>query len=136
MALSLKNLEANLALPSSNVPLVLQNPNSFLVTSLPYIDLEDDPKILAQVEKLLKEEMSRMPRIDYLENYPMPELNFGSSELLKNEYENIESGREIEEVDFGLEKLEDISPEADDDINAIKTAVDKCDMISQYNNVK
>ena len=136
MALSLKNLEANLALPSSNVPLVLQNPNSFLVTSLPYIDMEDDPKILAQVEKLLKEEMSKMPKIDYLENYPMPELNFGSSELLKNEYENIESGREIEEVDFALERLEDISPEADDDINAIKTAVDKCDMISQYNNVK
>ena len=54
---------------------------------------------------------------------PYPWIKFGDYELLKNVYENIESGTEIDKIDFLMERSENISSESDDDINSIKTTV-------------
>jgi len=76
-----------------------------------------------------------MPRNeDYLESLPMPRLVFGDSELLRGEFERMQANLAMEEVNFNLESIEDIVPEDENDLNSIKEANDKCNMISQYNN--
>ncbi len=69
-----------LSLNSNKVPLVLQNPLSAHVTSLPYLDEELNEKSRNYVNQLIKEEMKNMEAIDYLgkivNNYKILFTNF------------------------------------------------------------
>jgi Breast carcinoma amplified sequence 2 (BCAS2) len=56
--------------------LVFENENANLVTSLPYIDEDADPKYTDRVQELIRQEMQSMrPPRDYLTKIPLPETN-------------------------------------------------------------
>ncbi len=70
-----------LSLKSNKLPLVLQNPLSAYVTSLPYIDAELTEQKRNQVNKLVQEEMKSFEQKDYLGKFylsknpfPFPKL--------------------------------------------------------------
>ena len=57
-----------------------KHPNSVLVNDLPYIDIVDG-SFKTKVKALLKQEMSVMPKIDYLADRPMPLTKFLTPEM-------------------------------------------------------
>lgn len=74
-----------LSLTSSDVPLVYKNHLCKLVTSLPYVDGDADELIKLKVERMVKQEMARMERKDYLADLPMPETKVLDSPLIHAE---------------------------------------------------
>ena len=57
--------------------LVFENEHSKLVNALSYIDekYDDDPKVKAKVNALIRHEMRSMEDKDYLEKLPLPKLS-------------------------------------------------------------
>ena len=126
-----------LALPSTDVPLVYQHPMSHLLTSLPYIDEDVDSQVMAQVQKLIQDEMKIMPNKNYLENLRLKESRAERSQYLEGEMERLQKGTALENIDMERYNIDTFLPaNKENDLAAIKNAVSKADCLSQHFNFK
>ncbi len=131
------NNQPVLALQSSKVPLVLQNPLSPLVTCISYIDGEEDDYIREQALNLIQNEKRYMTKKDYLEGLPMPDLKILETPLIREELERIGSNRRSAPVDMTRYELKD-GPIAEKkkDQNSWKESIDHAHTLIQHNNLK
>lgn len=128
--------EPVLALTSSNIPIVFQNPLSNLVTSLPYIDEDPDPRMQNTINRMLNEEMQNMAEVDYLQNMPLPEFKFEKNEQILKEYERITAGGTVPGI--GIENYVPpiLSAKENNDIEALEQADKKLSTIIEHRNTQ
>lgn len=121
-------MERLLALPSSNLPLVYQNPLSNLVNSLPYLDDEiyrPNEALRGMVSNLLEDEMKRMPKVDYLANLKMPEVR-----LAQKPPEHLHA------IDTTRYNVEHIAPHNTNDAQSYMKATHDLNTLMHYNSGK
>jgi len=131
-----KGNDTVLALTSSHVPLVFQNPLSNLVTSLPYIDQDPDPRMQNTINMMIQEEMRNLAEVDYLQTLPLPEFKFEKNETILKEYERIAAGGII--PGLGIENY--IPPTLTDkenkDLTKLEEADKRMDAIIEHKNLQ
>jgi hypothetical protein len=116
-----------LALPSSHTPLVYQNPLSNLVNALPYLDDElfhQDEALKAKVSQAIYDEMSRMPRIDYLASMPMPATTYTTR---PNPITSFRTDRY---------NVDHIKPKSEKDATSYMEAIDDLNKLQHYNSTR
>eukprot|EP00163_Fabomonas_tropica_P001976 TRINITY_DN1146_c0_g1_i1.p1 TRINITY_DN1146_c0_g1~~TRINITY_DN1146_c0_g1_i1.p1 ORF type:complete len:220 (-),score=51.10 TRINITY_DN1146_c0_g1_i1:769-1428(-) len=71
-----------------------------LLDSLPYHDTQyNEPDIKAKVDRLVSKEMAKFTPKDYLEQYPLPQVDFKSTALLGNEWKRLHTGEAMAPLD-------------------------------------
>ena len=125
-----------LALTSSKVPLVYQNPLAQYVTNLPYIDEEPEPRFMNKASQMVQEEMRNMAETDYLQNMPVPDFEFESSDRLKKEYERIVSQVATETVKTGATIPPKIDIENEKDPKKLEKAADSYSTLLEHKNIQ
>eukprot|EP00828_Plagiopyla_frontata_P040544 TRINITY_DN5528_c0_g1_i1.p1 TRINITY_DN5528_c0_g1~~TRINITY_DN5528_c0_g1_i1.p1 ORF type:complete len:190 (-),score=42.84 TRINITY_DN5528_c0_g1_i1:63-632(-) len=122
-----------LMLQSSQIPLVQQNPLNINISCLPYVDLEENEQIKSQVNRLIQEEMVQMPKKDYLENLPEPELTCLNREPFKEYIESLQ-GQIEQKQQQGIDMQKYEIP--DDTTGNTDESIDRIKLLQQYLNLK
>ena len=96
---------------TSSATLALTAP-TVLVDALPYIDGQyNDPKIKAEVHRLIAEEMQTFkPEKDYLAPWPAHEPNFDASTLLQADWMRVCDGQPMSKFDTSRYQLDPPPP--------------------------
>ncbi|RHZ53187.1 hypothetical protein Glove_449g7 [Diversispora epigaea] len=109
-----------------------------IIDSLPYIDREIDyGGVRAKVDKLVEQEMRRRPtgsKRDQALNFPSNFEFFKDSPILSTEYQRVQQGKPIIEMDTNRYKLPD--PEDKTDLESWKKAVDNSKSQLNHQNLR
>lgn len=119
-------------LPSSEtkkeyVPLVYRHPLNNLINALPYIEEENvkDEKITNLAYQMIENELKTLKKKDYLEELPLPNLEFIFSDEFDNEIEKIKS-----------KSNEKINKKYELDLNDIEKSKENAEKMAEYNTNK
>ncbi|CAG8493886.1 8325_t:CDS:2, partial [Scutellospora calospora] len=109
-----------------------------IIDSLPYIDQEIDYEgMRAKVDKLVEQEMKKRPshsKKDYASHFPFNFELFKESSILATEYQRVQQGKAMVEMDTSRYKL--IEPEDKEDEEAWKKAIDNSNAQLQHQNLR
>ncbi|CAG8551569.1 13446_t:CDS:10, partial [Dentiscutata heterogama] len=109
-----------------------------LIDSLPYIDQEIDYEgMRAKVDKLVEQEMRKRPsqsKRDYASHFPSNFELFKESPILAIEYQRVQQGKPITEMDTSRYKL--IEPDDKEDDELWKKAVDNSNAQLYHQNLR
>lgn len=111
-----------------------------LLDALPYYDSEyEDPKVKAEVEAMILEEMRQSAKkpADYLRDLPPPPaLRFEDSPVLAKEYERVKAGRPPARLDAARHHLDPPPPGLRSDVSAWRQALANARTQLQHQSLK
>ncbi|KAM7257109.1 hypothetical protein ACFE04_012850 [Oxalis oulophora] len=115
--------------------------NAQIIDALPYIDDDyGNPKVKAEVDRLVEEEMRRSSKkpADFLIDLPpLPKSNFQNNPMLAREYERVRAGRPPVRHDFSRLEIVDLPPANKiNDETAWKHAVQRAQRNLQYQTIR
>eukprot|EP00697_Spironema_sp_BW2_P017824 gnl/Spiro4/9636_TR5108_c2_g1_i1.p1 gnl/Spiro4/9636_TR5108_c2_g1~~gnl/Spiro4/9636_TR5108_c2_g1_i1.p1 ORF type:complete len:263 (+),score=79.71 gnl/Spiro4/9636_TR5108_c2_g1_i1:36-791(+) len=107
-----------------------------IIDALPYIDKHYDNTMRLSIEKLIQDEMRTFEQPNYLHDRPEPDLSFGGSAFLQNEYQRICQRVQLDALDMTRYKLEGPPAQKKNDLQAWRDALQHAQVQFENENMR